>query len=231
MANYVSYRRLLENSQSAMLAAIEIYNKPRLEYREEIFVQLLVNSWELLLKAVLAKEKISIFYPKHRHEPRKTRSLVDSLTKFREERLWPRGTDIRAVELNIEYLKTFRDQTVHFYGEHEIAGLIAALAVSSIQNYQRLLTTVFGKSLSSEVTWELMPLSFRAPSDVVKVLKEADQIRKPAVREFVTSFAGQISRLNLEGRDSGAFALKIDISLESKKEDDIVRCFGCDQYN
>jgi hypothetical protein len=200
-----------------MLAAIEIYNKPRIEYREEVFVQLLVNSWELVLKSVLAKRKVSIFYPKRRNEPRRSLSLTDALEKMRVHGLWPQEIDAQAIELNIEYLKTFRDQTVHFYGEAQLAGLVSALSVSSIQNYQRLLTAVFGKSLSSEITWELMPLSFRTPSDVVRVLREADRIRKPEVREFVTSFAGQISRINAEGRDSGAFALKVDISLESKK--------------
>ena len=31
---YVSARRLVANSLSAMLAAIEVYNKPRMEYRD-----------------------------------------------------------------------------------------------------------------------------------------------------------------------------------------------------
>jgi len=45
-----------------MLAAIEIYNKPQIEYRDECFLILLVNAWELLLKAILSKNKQSIFY-------------------------------------------------------------------------------------------------------------------------------------------------------------------------
>jgi hypothetical protein len=42
-----SYRRLLANSKSAMVGAIEIYNKPRFDYRDEVFVLLLVNAWEM----------------------------------------------------------------------------------------------------------------------------------------------------------------------------------------
>jgi len=34
-----------------MLAAIEVYNKPIFEYREETYAILAVNAWELLLKA------------------------------------------------------------------------------------------------------------------------------------------------------------------------------------
>jgi Domain of unknown function (DUF3644) len=36
MAPYVSARRLVDNSISGMLAAIELYNKPRVTYRDEI---------------------------------------------------------------------------------------------------------------------------------------------------------------------------------------------------
>jgi len=69
---YASYRRLLANAQSALVAAVEIYNKPAIEYRDEAFAILVVNAWELLLKAVLAKGKKDIFYPKKRGEPYRT---------------------------------------------------------------------------------------------------------------------------------------------------------------
>lgn len=42
---------MLEKSVSAMLAAIEIYNKPDFKYREETFSVLCINAWEILLKA------------------------------------------------------------------------------------------------------------------------------------------------------------------------------------
>ena len=45
------YSHLVESSLSAAAAAIEIYNKPNFTYREEAFTILLINAWELLLKA------------------------------------------------------------------------------------------------------------------------------------------------------------------------------------
>ncbi len=51
-----NYKRLLDKSIAAALAAIEVYNKPHFRYREESFVVLLVNAWELLLKAKLLKD-------------------------------------------------------------------------------------------------------------------------------------------------------------------------------
>ena len=70
-----SYRHLLHNAKAALLAAIEIYNKPRIEYRDECFVILLLNAWELALKALLSKNGRSIYYPKKRKEPYRTLSL------------------------------------------------------------------------------------------------------------------------------------------------------------
>jgi len=52
-----SYTALRNNSKAAMLAAIEIYNKPQIAYRDECFSILLVNAWELLLKATLSKKE------------------------------------------------------------------------------------------------------------------------------------------------------------------------------
>jgi hypothetical protein len=45
MNPFGSYRALLGNSISALAAAIEIYNKPRIECRDECTVILLVNAW------------------------------------------------------------------------------------------------------------------------------------------------------------------------------------------
>lgn len=42
---------LSEKAVSAATAAIEIYNKPIFAYREESFAILMLNAWELLLKA------------------------------------------------------------------------------------------------------------------------------------------------------------------------------------
>jgi hypothetical protein len=44
-------KAMLDKSLAAMISAIEIYNKPDFKYREETFLVLCINSWELLLKA------------------------------------------------------------------------------------------------------------------------------------------------------------------------------------
>jgi hypothetical protein len=44
-------KQLVDRAIAATVAAIEIYNKPDFQYRNETFAVLAVNGWELLLKA------------------------------------------------------------------------------------------------------------------------------------------------------------------------------------
>src|SRR6266545_1501030 len=48
--------RFFRQAEAALLAAIELYNKPDFRYREESFAILALNAWELLLKAKLLAE-------------------------------------------------------------------------------------------------------------------------------------------------------------------------------
>jgi uncharacterized protein DUF3644 len=49
--------RLVHKSMEGMLLAIEIVNKPTIPYRMECFLFLLINSWELLMKAKIVLDK------------------------------------------------------------------------------------------------------------------------------------------------------------------------------
>jgi hypothetical protein len=54
----------MKNSIAGMFSAIEIHNKPSIEYRYEMVVLLLLNSWELILKAYLYKfhKNVKLFH-------------------------------------------------------------------------------------------------------------------------------------------------------------------------
>ena len=56
MSRKAKYQDILEKSVQADLSAIEVYNKPDFKYREESFSILMVNAWELLLKAKVLKD-------------------------------------------------------------------------------------------------------------------------------------------------------------------------------
>jgi hypothetical protein len=56
-------KSLLHNSKAAILSAIEVHNKPLFSYRYEVCVLLVINAWELLLKAYIYKhlKKVKLF--------------------------------------------------------------------------------------------------------------------------------------------------------------------------
>jgi hypothetical protein len=54
------HKLFVGKSVGAALSAIEIYNKPDFKYREETFAILMINAWELLLKAKIIKDMVKI---------------------------------------------------------------------------------------------------------------------------------------------------------------------------
>ena len=51
-----AYQALVEKSRAACVAAVETYDRASAPYREENFAILMINAWELLLKARVIRE-------------------------------------------------------------------------------------------------------------------------------------------------------------------------------
>jgi hypothetical protein len=86
-----------------MIASIELYNKPQFPYREEVFVILLVNAWELLLLAILSYKKKRIFQKKIRSKPYKTLKFSDAFKQAKS--YFPESLAVKAVEENLNEIK------------------------------------------------------------------------------------------------------------------------------
>lgn len=152
---------LVDSSLSAALAAIEIYNKPNFAYREEAFTILMINAWELLLKAKIlkdAKDDITSLYVSDKKggykQSRSGANLTIEITGATSKvGLTP------PVAKNIEALIEIRDTAVHFYHDQSLSYLVYTLAAASLQNYQKLLTSWFNMSLT-DYNFYILPLSF-----------------------------------------------------------------------
>ena len=170
-----SYRHLLRNSKSALLTAIEIYNKPRFAYRDECFVILLLNAWELALKALLSKNKQSIYYPKKRKQPYRTFSWADAFEKAKP--YVPKALDPLAVGYNLELLANYRDNAVHFYNVHDFGVLIYALAQTSVVNLRDFCAKAFDEDIAAEINWKLLPIGIEPPVDPIEYISRSDHGR------------------------------------------------------
>ncbi len=194
-----SYRTLFRNSVAALSASIEIYNKPKIEYREECAVILLVNAWELLLKAILSKNRTRIYYPKVRGQPYRTYSISDALNRASQH--FPATFDFDATAKNLELLVEYRDNAIHFYNSPGFGVIVYALAQTAIMNFADIASDVFGKSLTEELCLSLLPLSVAPPVDAVQFLQAsaADPATKKSVREFTARLRDLVAEL--EGAD------------------------------
>jgi hypothetical protein len=215
-----SYRHLVKNSKAAMVAAIEIYNKPRFEYREECCVILLMNAWELVLKALLSKSGRSIFYPKKRKESYRTLGWSDALAQAIP--LFPASVDALPVKRNLDLLATYRDNAVHFYNAKGFGSVLYALAQTSIVNFKDVLAAAFKIDLGDEITWQLLPLGLRTPIDPIEYISGktpgSGKQAKPAVQQFLKELSAATKEVEDAAKDTGRLLTVFTVKLESRKK-------------
>lgn len=210
-----SYRKLVGNSKAAMLAAIEVYNKPQFQYRDECAVILLMNAWELVLKAVLSKNKQSIFYKKHRNQPYRTLSWRDALSHARP---YISRTLFVPISLNLDMISTYRDDAIHFYNATRFGVFLHGLAQSAIVNYRDLVEDVFGLDFASEIDWQIMPIGVKPPLDPISYLTGKSGARMTgAVEQFASKLTRSLGELENSGMDTGRLLTIVGVKLESLK--------------
>ncbi len=144
-----------------------------------------MNAWELALKALLRNHQATIFYPKRRRVPYRSLALNDALGRVTGQGLWPTGIDGRAVTTNLNALTTFRDQAIHLYNAKGLGALIYPFLQQNILNYRDLMVAEFNKDLAESITWQLVPLAARVPSDAIQFMKAEPAAR--AAARFATS--------------------------------------------
>ena len=153
---------LLECSIQSALSSIEIYNKPDFKYREEIFSILIINSWELLIKAKILKdsgEDLNSIYVKKSDGSVKTNRTCNPMTIEIFGAMKMVDLDGTVIE-NIGRLVDIRDTAIHYYHTTSLSYLMYILGAATLRNYQKVVNSWFNKSLS-EYNFYIMPLAFR----------------------------------------------------------------------
>jgi len=131
MGRTARHTRLLKNAEAAFMAAIEVYNKPSFAYREETFSILILNAWELLLKAKLLIDNgdrlSALFVRERRTLASGQRSAKEYLKRNRAGN--PMTVSVReavarlnkpnlqvsqAISANLDALIEVRDNAIHY---------------------------------------------------------------------------------------------------------------------
>ena len=184
---------LLENSKSAIIAGIEIHNKPIFSYRYEVASILIINAWELILKAYIVeyKPEVRIIRKDGTTKPfEECLSFVSSVI----------GNSFRTTEENLNKIYEFRCNVIHFYKDNFDA-ILYSLLHKSVYFYNKLIKKYFNNDLSEETNLILLPIGFKpfvSPIDFLNkesILKESSN----AVQTFIKSIIHSTEKLNEEG--------------------------------
>lgn len=161
---------LLDSSQAALFAGIEIHNKPNIPYRYPTATILIVNAWELALKAYVYKVigRKRIFEKNSEHTISLTKAAVlvrDNINTVKKNK------EFQAVFDNIILLNEFRCSNIH-YADEKLDPIIFMLISKAVLNYDNFLKEYFNKDITKNDNLIILPVGLKLPFDPVEYLKQ-----------------------------------------------------------
>lgn len=170
--------KLVRKAKASMLAAIEVFNKPSISFREEAFSLLALTAWELLLKAKIVRDAGNRLEPIIVWEPVPLKSGKAGRRKrpVPSRSGNPRTIDLRRamglidsnsatrlpdpVRDNLLGLMEVRDNACHFYNaDDELAGLAVRFGMACVNNFVVMTKEWFALDFSDDLTL-LMAIGF-----------------------------------------------------------------------
>ncbi len=188
--------KLLDKSIEAFMMAIEIYNKPSIQYRVEGFAIFICNAWELMLKAYILKRDGNQ-YIYFRDKPNRTISLINCI-----EKVFTNDKD--PLRINLEKIIELRDQSTHLITE-EYEMVYVPLFQSCILNFNEKI-----KSFHDIDMTDYIPQNFLTLSVSMKTLKETEIVAKypEEIATRLLEYKAKIDDLSFNNNEK--FAIRID---------------------
>jgi Domain of unknown function (DUF3644) len=214
-------KQLVDRAVAATVAAIEVYNKPDFQYRNETFAVLAVNGWELLFKAKWLVDHDNDIRSLYVAQPQKkkdgTLSKRAKIKGTRSGNPFTHGIEFlggrlvqqkrldAAVWKNIELLLEIRDSAVHFYNQSPAFALrLYEVGAASVKNFVAVLGDWFKRDLS-EFNLYLLPLSFAGTPSKSKTVFNVEE------KKFLSYLAGIEPRT---ADPSGRFSVTVNVDVK-----------------
>lgn len=223
---------LVSKSREACISAVEAYNRASAMYREETFAILMINAWELLLKARIMREnggKASCLYE---FKPRRKKD--GGASKLKEVKKTRCGAPMtigleRAYNLvagygqhrvdqscvaNIEALLEIRDSATHFVASDALLKkTLTEISLAAVRNYVIAAQHWFGITFS-DLNIASVPLSFDLDQKEVEAVahKSSD-----VVVRFLAHMEALRSSVSAQDSDY-AFSVRVNFDLIRNKD-------------
>lgn len=231
-----THQRFVDKAEAAMVAAVEIYNKPCFPYREEVFSILALNAWELLLKAAVLKannndiRSIRVYEPKKLKSGRPSKKLYLKKNRTGNYQTISLGVCLNElssgkskiapeIKTNLHALVAIRDNSVHYVTPSSVlASQIQEIASGCVHNFLLIAKEWFSRDLTNSLSL-VLPLSFAAGSvseaivvspDENRIIKHLSALVSAEVKQ-PTDFAVAL-RLSLKMERSSTSSTKVQIS-------------------
>ena len=213
----VRYISLVEKAVDASIAAIEIYNKPDFRYREETFYILMLNAWEILLKARILKENnnnnrsIEVWQKKQRKSDgkltkrkyaKKNRSGNIMVIGLEKAAALVSSYKSNKIDLdclaNLDLIKEIRDSAVYLRNfDPGLAKRVQQVGSASLRNFLHAAQSWFKVDLR-KYNFFLMPISFFSTDEIIESAKVYPS-------KVSSNLSGLIDKLSAEQSSSNYF--------------------------
>ncbi len=198
------YEKLIGRSLDAFTLALEVYNRPSMKNRVEAFTIMMVNAWELLLKAEVLKVD---GYEKIFYDDDRSISITDAVKRRLQEK--------DPVRINLETLINLRDQAVHLLIP-ELQSQLSRLFQATVLNYQTRYKNEMGNAPLSGQSVGMLSLVLDGPKpEIALIQKQYGKHTANSISKFINQFDKTAKEV-----DSTEFTIPIDYRLALVKRED-----------
>ena len=202
---------MARSAVSALVAAVEIYNKPTVEYREQTFAVLVINAWEVLLKARIVQQNGNKLASIIEREQETKRYLFDDITGGQSTIGLKAALSTVSlspkVKRNIAELVNVRNEAMHMgLLTSDLRDVIHRFGAASVQNFNQVVKQWFDEDI--HVSY-LLPVGFFGKEKLAVVKASKGQRALLERLRDVSAFPGSDD-------DDFAVALSIDININPK---------------
>ncbi len=203
---------LLDSSHAALFAGIEIHNKPHIAFRYPTSTILIINAWELALKAYVYKYigKRQIYENDGIH----TKGFSKILILTRDHiNCQEKNKRFQAVYDNLSLLSEYRNSNVHFI-EDKLAPVMFMLMSKAVLNYDAFVKKYFNKDITVDDNLIILPVGMKLPIDPIDYLK---QDYGSAHNAFVNRVVQAVRELSNEGIQE-SIVVGFDVAVDRVRE-------------
>ena len=196
--------KLVSRSLDAFTLALEVYNRPSMKNRVESFAIMIVNAWELLLKAEILKAE---GYDKIFYDGDKSISISDAVKRRLQEQ--------DPVRINLESIIDLRDHAIHLLIP-ELQPQLSRLFQATVLNYQTRYRNEMGNAPLAGQSVGMLSLVVDGPlPEVALIQKLYGKHAAQSVAKFIQCFDETSKKI-----DSTEFSIPVDYKLALVKRED-----------